>query len=823
MNNPNMNTYNTDDRELPSQTRRETGDARSPSRTPGISQDVHGAFTPPQPSSAASTPSRGDVRRSRPAGGAGENGSGLGQEFRLIWGTQVKTEECMEKFREFLVSDFFKTAADSDSDEPALARLLQNMRETNIFGVNIDCKQIYDFDKQLYTDLIAYPQEIIPLMDLVLSKAYVDYFENIESDAEKKVIKDDSQLIRARPYNLRRVRHMRDLNPTEIDTLVAIRGMVTRVSSIIPDIKTAFFTCGVCKDSTVEMLDRGRIEEPYACKNAQCNSKFAYQLVHNRCEFADKQIVKLQETPESIPEGETPMTVNLCAFDELVDNARPGDRIQVTGIYRAVPVRTKPNQRTLNSIYKTYIDVVHFQKVDKKKLDSGESQEPAPGDILAADEHDETGGFSEREERELREIASNPDIYNLLTRSLAPSIYKMDDVKKGILCQLFGGTSKALPRFMGKYRGEINILLVGDPGVSKSQLLSFVHKIAPRGVYTSGKGSSAVGLTAYVTRDPDSRELVLESGALVLSDRGVCCIDEFDKMSDNARSVLHEAMEQQTVSVAKAGIICSLNARTSVLAAANPVESRYNVQKSVLENIDLPPTLLSRFDLIYLLIDKVNDQEDAMLARHIVSMFSNKDYRDKKSLDGLIAIEKLKRYVAFARHRINPQITDSAAAKLVEGYRQLRQLGNSKHVISATPRQLESTIRIAEAHARIRYSEYVEDCDVDEALRLMRESTQRAAINPNTGLVDMNALATGVTLQDRQKLEQLKQAVHDFFADKDAAVDFMTIFDTIKNASSEPLKEKELLQALDAMALENTIRCSGRSNVKTMTVRRLGV
>lgn len=346
------------------------------------------------------------------------------------------------------------------------------------------------------------------------------------------------------------------------------------------------------------------------------------QIIHNRSVFADKQVIKLQETPDSVPDGQTPHSVSICAFNELVDFCKAGDRIEVTGIFKCNQVRINPRQRTVKSVYKTYVDALHIQKVDKRRLgiDASTIEQELSEQVTAGTE--EIRKVTAEDEAKIKATAARSDVYELLARSLAPSIYEMDDVKKGILLQLFGGTNKSFQKGGNpKYRGDINVLLCGDPSTAKSQLLQYVHKIAPRGVYTSGKGSSAVGLTAYVTRDPETRQLVLESGALVLSDGGVCCIDEFDKMSDSTRSVLHEVMEQQTVSIAKAGIITTLNARTSILASANPIGSKYNVNLPVPQNIDLPPTLLSRFDLVYLVLDRIDEQNDRRMAKHLVGMY----------------------------------------------------------------------------------------------------------------------------------------------------------------------------------------------------------
>jgi DNA replication licensing factor MCM5 len=452
-------------------------------------------------------------------------------------------------------------------------------------------------------------------------------------------------------------------------------------------------------------------------------------VVHEKSQFIDQQVLKLQEAPDDVPVGELPRHILVSADRYLANRVVPGSRCTVMGVFSIYNSQKNSKNSGAVAIRNPYLRAVGIQ-TDISHQQGGATMQ-----------------FTEEEEQEFLEMSRRPDLYEVFSSCIAPSIFGNADIKKAITCLLMGGSKKILPDGM-RLRGDINVLLLGDPGTAKSQLLKFVEKCSPIAIYTSGKGSSAAGLTASVQRDTTTREFYLEGGAMVLADGGAVCIDEFDKMRDEDRVAIHEAMEQQTISIAKAGITTILNARTSVLAAANPIFGRYDDLKTPGENIDFQTTILSRFDLIFIVRDTHDRNRDETIAKHVMNLHMNGQANNNPEASvSEISVEKMKRYISYAKSRCAPRLSAEAAEKLSSHFVSIRRQvaraeadANQRSSIPITVRQLESLVRISESLAKLELAPIATEKHVDEAIRLFLGSTMDAVMSAGG---DTSALGAG--------------------------------------------------------------------------------
>ncbi|EEF50150.1 DNA replication licensing factor MCM2 [Ricinus communis] len=606
-----------------------------------------------------------------------------------------------KKFKEFLL-----TYVKKDHDDFEYVRLINEMVSANKCSLEIDYKQFIFVHPNIAIWLADAPQSVLEVMEDVAASVVFSLHPNYKNIHQKIYVRITSLPVYDQIRNIRQI---------HLNTMIRIGGVVTRRSGVFPQLQQVKYDCNKC-GAILGPFFQSSYSEVKVGSCPECQSKGPFTVNIEQTIYRNYQKLTLQESPGIVPAGRLPRYKEVILLNDLIDCARPGEEIEVTGIY------TNNFDLSLNTKngFPVFATVIEANHVTKKQ------------DLFSAYK------LTQEDKEEIEKLAKDPRIGERIIKSIAPSIYGHEDIKTALALAMFGGQEKNVE---GKHRlrGDINVLLLGDPGTAKSQFLKYVEKTGQRAVYTTGKGASAVGLTAAVHKDPVTREWTLEGGALVLADKGICLIDEFDKMNDQDRVSIHEAMEQQSISISKAGIVTSLQARCSVIAAANPVGGRYDSSKTFSQNVELTDPIISRFDILCVVKDVVDPVADEMLAKFVVDSHfrsqpkgGNTDDLSESQEDILASArpvdpeilpqDLLKKYLTYAKLNVFPRLHDSDMEKLTQVYAELRRESSRGQGVPIAVRHIESMIRMSEAHARMHLRQHVTEEDVDMAIRVLLNS-----------------------------------------------------------------------------------------------------
>ncbi|MEM3291895.1 MAG: minichromosome maintenance protein MCM [Saccharolobus sp.] len=643
----------------------------------------------------------------------------------------METTKQQIDYRELFIR--FLNEAKDDKGKAKYQERLNEMIAYRRKSIIIDFSDILPFNQELADAILDNTREILPLLE----SALYDYLLQLDPMFQR-----DVDRVHVRIINIPRVLALRKIRSSDINKLVCVDGILVKSTPVKEKVYKAILQ-HIHPDcmQEFEWPEEGEMPEimemPTVCP--KCGKLGQFKLIPEKTKLIDWQKAVIQERPEEVPSGQLPRQLEVVLEDDLVDSARPGDRVKVTGILDIK--QDSQVKRGSKAVFDIYMKVNSIE-VSQKVLDEV---------VIAEDD-----------EKKIKELAKDSWIRERIIASIAPSIHGHLEIKEALALALFGGVTKVQPDT--RIRGDIHVLIIGDPGTAKSQMLQFISRVAPRAVYTTGKGSTAAGLTAAVVREKGTGDYYLEAGALVLADGGVAVIDEIDKMREEDRVAIHEAMEQQTVSIAKAGIVAKLNARASVIAAGNPKFGRYISERPVSDNINLPPTILSRFDLIFILKDQPSEL-DKELANYIVDVHAGKIQRN------IIDIDTLKKYIAYARKNISPKITEEAKNLIVDFFVEMRRKSTEspESPILITPRQLEALIRLSEAYARMALKPLVTREDAERAINIMRIFLESVGVDIESGKIDIDTIMTGKPKSAREKIMKILEIIDSLTANSECA------------------------------------------------------
>ncbi|WP_459193588.1 minichromosome maintenance protein MCM [Halosimplex sp. J119] len=641
----------------------------------------------------------------------------------------------------------------------------------------LDWQDIYRFDPDLADDVRNHPEELR---------------EYAEEALRLYDLPVDVKLGQAhvRIHNLPDSTDIRELRADHRGQLISVQGIVRKATDVKPKITQAAFECQRCGTLTRIPQQTGDFQEPHECQG--CERQGPFRINFDQSEFIDAQKIRVQESPEGLRGGETPQNIDVNIEDDITGEVTAGDHVRVSGVLKLDQQGSDQDQ---SPMFDTYMD--------------GFSVE-------IEDEQFEEMDITEEDKNEIIDLSEEEGIYDQMVGAIAPSIYGYEREKLSMILQLFSGVTKHLPD-ESRIRGDLHMLLIGDPGTGKSQMLSYIQNIAPRSVYTSGKGSSSAGLTAAAVRDDfgDGQQWTLEAGALVLADQGIAAVDELDKMAADDRSAMHQALEQQEISVSKAGINATLKSRCSLLGAANPKYGRFDQYEPISEQIDLEPALISRFDLIFTVTDQPNEEEDRNLADHILrtnyagelhthrvesntSNFSDEEVENvTDDVAPTIEPELLRKYIAYAKRNCYPTMTDAAREEIEDFYVDLRTQGADEDAaVPVTARKLEATVRLAEASARVRLSDKVTEEDAARVIDIVRSCMEDVGVDPETGEFDADMIEAGTTKSQRDRIKNLKTLIEDLEDEYDEGAPVDVVIDRAEEVGMDETKAEHEIEKL---------------------------